>query len=73
MEMKPTILGKIENKIIEREEFNVKENQRYNVSVLINHHQDLDRMISSDVRSPIDLYQKCIGDLMSLDIILSKS
>ena len=45
---------KMKNKVIQREEFNVKESQRYNVSVLLNHHQDLEIMISSDFRSPID-------------------
>ena len=31
---------KLKNNIIQKEEFNVKESQRYNVSVLMNHHQD---------------------------------
>ena len=31
---------KWKNKVIQREEFIVKESQRYNVSVLITHHQD---------------------------------
>ena len=31
----------------------MKESQRYNVSVLINHHRDFEKMLSSDVRSPI--------------------
>ena len=31
----------MENTVIQREEFNVKESQRYNVSVLMNHLQDI--------------------------------
>ena len=31
---------RFENKVIRREESNVKENRRYNVLVLINHHQN---------------------------------
>ena len=54
MEMNPTISRKIENKLIHRKEFNIKQSQCYNVSVLMDHHQDLERMISSDVRSPMD-------------------
>ena len=57
---------RLKNKVIQREEFNVKESQCYNVSVLMNHHQDLERMISSDVRSPMDY-------LTLLKIFLSKS
>ena len=45
---------KLKNKIIQREEFNVKENQRNIVSVLMNHHQNLEKLISSDVGSPMD-------------------
>ena len=43
------VSDKIEKKsksnVIQREESNVKESQCYNVSVLMNHHQDLGRMI----------------------------
>ena len=45
---------KLENKVIQREEINVKESQCYNVSVLMNHHQDLESMISRDIRSTMD-------------------
>ena len=40
MEKNPTIWRKIENKVIQSDEFIVKESQCYNVSALINHHQD---------------------------------
>ena len=30
----------MKNKVIQKEEFNEKESQRYNVSVQMNHHQD---------------------------------
>ena len=33
---------KLKNKVIQREEFIVKENRRHNISVLINHHKDFD-------------------------------
>ena len=36
-------------------EFNVKESRGYNVLVLTNHHQDSEKMISSVVRSPMDV------------------
>ena len=42
MEMNST-KRKLKNKVTQREEFKVKESQRYNISVLMNHHQDLDR------------------------------
>ena len=45
----------MKNKVIQKEEFNVKENQFYNVSVLINHRQDLGMMITSYVKSPMDV------------------
>ena len=48
------IWRKIE-KLIQSEEFIVKESQRYNLSVLINHHQDLEKMTSSVVRSMMDI------------------
>ena len=35
-----------------KNEFNVKESRRYNVSVLINHIQDIETIFSSVVRSP---------------------
>ena len=44
---------KMKNKVIQSEEFNVKESRHYNVSVLINHLQNLEKMISSVVRSPM--------------------
>ena len=36
---------KFKNKVIQSEEFNIKESRRYNVSVSINHHQDLEKML----------------------------
>ena len=45
----------------------MKEIQRYNILVLINHHQDLEKMISSVIRSMMDVI-----DQMTLDIIFSK-
>ena len=44
---------KLKSKVIQSEEFNVKESRRYNVSVLIN--QDLEKMISSIFRSTTDV------------------
>ena len=35
---------KLKNKLIQSEEFDMKESWRYNVSVLIDHHQDLEKM-----------------------------
>ena len=40
---------KLKNKVIQKEELNVKESQRSNVSVQTNHYQDKARMISSNV------------------------
>ena len=45
---------KLKNKVIKSEEFNVKERQHYNISVLLNHHQDLEKMILSVIGSTID-------------------
>ena len=45
---------KLKNKIIQSEEFIVKESWGYNVSVLINDHQDLEK-ITSSVRSTTDV------------------
>ena len=44
MEKYPTIWRKIENKVIQSDEFIVKKGRRYNISVLINHHQDVQKM-----------------------------
>ena len=44
------IKEKMKNKVIQGEEFNVKESQCYNILVLMNHHWDLDRKILSNVR-----------------------
>ena len=52
----------LKNKLIQKEEFNVKESQCYNVSVPLKHLQDVERRISNEVKSP-----KSIGDLMILD------
>ena len=43
------------NKVIQSEEFNVKENRCYNVLVLINHHQDLEKMLTSVVWSSVNV------------------
>ena len=40
---------------MQEEELNVKVSQRYNVTVLMNHHQELEKMISTDVKSLIDV------------------
>ena len=45
---------KLKNEVIEREEFNIKESQCYNISVLMNHHQDIEGMILGDIRSLMD-------------------
>ena len=45
----------MEKNLIQREEFNMKESRPYNVSVLINHHQDLEKILSSVVRSTMDV------------------
>ena len=37
----------LKNKLIGPEEFNMKESRRYNVPVLINHHQYLENILSS--------------------------
>ena len=36
----PTVWRKLENKVIQSDEFIMKESRRYNVSILISHHQD---------------------------------
>ena len=46
---------KFKNKVIKREYFIVKESRRCNVSVLINHYQDLEKMIQSVVRPTMDI------------------
>ena len=45
-----------ENKVIQSEEFNVKESRRYNMSILINHYQDLEKMLSSVVSLQKNVY-----------------
>ena len=42
--------------VIQKEEFNVKEIQCYNVLAFMNQHQDGERMISSDVKSLISSF-----------------
>ena len=49
------VTKKLQNKVIQSEEFNMKKSRRYNVSVLINNQQDLEKMLSSVVRSPMDV------------------
>ena len=39
----------MKNKVIQSKQFNVKESWHYNVSILMNHHQDLEKMLSSVV------------------------
>ena len=41
MEMNLTI-EKLENKVIQREEFNIKVSHRYNIPIQMNHHQNLE-------------------------------
>ena len=48
-------MEKIRKNVIFSEEFNVKESQRYKVSVLINHEQDLEKMILRVVISPMNV------------------
>ena len=50
-------MEKIEKKVTQSEEFIVKENRRYNVSGLINHHQDFEKMKPCVVRSTMDVHQ----------------
>ena len=45
----------MKNIVIQSEEFNMKENRCYNVPVLINLHQDIQKMLSSGVRSSMTL------------------
>ena len=45
----------MKNNVIQSEESNMKENRRYNVSVLINHHQDLEKILSNIIRSSMDV------------------
>ena len=55
MENNPTMWRKIlENKVIQSEEYNVKESRRYNISVSINHHQDLEKMKPKPQRYNVD-------------------
>ena len=50
----PTMWRKIlKNKVIQSEKFNMKESQRYNVSVSINYHQVTEKMLRSVFRSPM--------------------
>ena len=56
MENNPTMWRKIfKNKVIQRVEFNMKESRHYNVSVLINHYQDFEKMLSSVAGSLMDI------------------
>ena len=45
----------MKNELIQSEEFNMKESRRYNVSILKSHYQDLEKMLLSFVRSPLDV------------------
>ena len=45
MEKNPTMWRKLKRKVIQSEEFNMKECRCYNVSVLINLHQNLEKML----------------------------
>ena len=45
----------MKNKVIQREKFNMKQSRHYHVSILMNHHQDLEKMLLSVVRSPMDV------------------
>ena len=55
MEKNSTKWRKIENKLIQCKEFDMKERQLYNVAVSINHHPNLEKMLLSIVRSPMDV------------------
>ena len=61
------IWEKLKNKVIQREEFNVKESQHYNISVLRNHHQDLERMIITLFLNFSVYYQIHFHYLLSLE------
>ena len=52
--MNPTILRKIEKQGNSKVKIELKKCHRYNVSVLMNHLQDIEKMISSDARSPME-------------------
>ena len=45
----------MKNKVIQREEFNMKESQPFYVLVLINHHQGIEKMLSSAIKSTMDV------------------
>ena len=57
---------KFKNKVIQREDFNEKESQLYYVSVLMNHHQDLENLISINVITLTFFYIK----FFSLDYLV---
>ena len=40
----------LKKKVIQSEEFKMIESRRYNVSVSIKHHQDLKKMLSSEIK-----------------------
>ena len=46
----------LKNKVIQSEEFTMKESRRYNVSVTINHPQDLEKMLWRNVKGEIINY-----------------
>ena len=50
MEINRTIRRKTEKKVIQMEEFSMKESRRCNVLVLIDHRHDLKMMLSSVIR-----------------------
>ena len=53
MENDSTMWRKVLNKkVIQSEEFDLKESRRYNVSVSINHYQDLEMMLWYFVKHP---------------------
>ena len=52
---------KLKNNVIQREECIFKESRRHDVSVLINHHQGFEKMISSDVRSDLFTYRQYLA------------
>ena len=55
MENNPTIWSEIvKNRVIQSEEFNMKESRRCNVSILINHHQEEEQMLGNIVKSSKD-------------------
>ena len=55
----------MKNEVIQSEEFNMKKSRRCNISILINHHQDLEKMLTSVIRSSMEvLWNKEIREII---------